>query len=122
MQNSDGTYAYEGVIIGRCLVYGKSVFVFSQDFSILGGSIGLCHGRKITHIINMAINHKSPVVGIYDSGGARISEGVNSLAGCGEMLYANTKASGYIPQSACRNYKIEGEHTYEFTMSWSFTS
>ena len=98
IQDSNGIYPYDGVITGRGLVNGKCIFAFSQDFTIQGGSIGLSHGKKIAHIINMAIENKCPVVGIYDSGGARISEGVKALAGCGEMMYANTRASGYIPQ------------------------
>ncbi|TCL57585.1 propionyl-CoA carboxylase beta chain [Kineothrix alysoides] len=97
-KDEKGRYEYDGVITGRGLVNGKCVFSFSQDFTIHGGSIGLCHGEKIAHIINMAIENKCPVVGIYDSGGARINEGIKSLAGCGEMMYANTRASGYIPQ------------------------
>lgn len=97
-KDAKGKYEYDGVITGRELVNGKSVFAFSQDFTIQGGSIGLCHGEKIAHIINMAIDNKCPVVGIYDSGGARIAEGIDSLSGCGEMMYANTRASGYIPQ------------------------
>jgi propionyl-CoA carboxylase beta chain len=89
---------YDGVITGYGKINGKNVFVYAQDFSVHGGSLGLKHGRKIAHIIKLAINAKSPVIGIYDSGGARIEEGVNALAGCGEMMYYNTLASGYIPQ------------------------
>jgi acetyl-CoA carboxylase carboxyltransferase component len=89
---------YDGVITGYGKINGKNVFVYAQDFSVCGGSLGLRHGRKIAHIIKLAINAKSPVIGIYDSGGARIEEGVNALAGCGEMMYYNTLASGYIPQ------------------------
>lgn len=97
-KGTEGKYEYDGVITGRGMVNGKCVFAFSQDFTIQGGSIGLCHGEKIAHIIDMAIENKSPLVGIYDSGGARITEGIRALAGCGEMMYANTRASGYIPQ------------------------
>lgn len=89
---------YDGVITGYGMIEGKSVYLFAQDFSQQGGSIGLLHGRKIAHIIELAITNRCPVIGIYDSGGARISEGVNALAGCGEMMRYNTLASGYIPQ------------------------
>lgn len=89
---------YDGVITGRGTVGGKTVFVFAQDFTVSGGSIGLNHGKKIAKIIAQAVAAKCPVVGIYDSGGARIGEGLNALAGCGEMLCQNAKASGIIPQ------------------------
>ncbi len=89
---------YDGVITGRATVAGKTVFLFSQDFTVSGGSIGLNHGRKIAKIIEMAIRARCPVIGLYDSGGARIGEGINALAGCGEMMHQNTLASGVIPQ------------------------
>ncbi|MBR6825162.1 MAG: acyl-CoA carboxylase subunit beta [Oscillospiraceae bacterium] len=89
---------YDGVITGYGTVNGRQVFVFSQDFTVRGGSIGRNHGKKIAHIIELAIRAKKPVIGIYDSGGARIDEGMSSLAGCGDMMYQNIKASGVIPQ------------------------
>lgn len=89
---------YDGVIIGKGRIFGKTVFVFSQDFTVSGGSIGYNHGKKIAKIIRMAVEAKCPVIGVYDSGGARISEGINALAGCGEMMHQNTLASGVIPQ------------------------
>ena len=89
---------YDGVITGFGTVNGRQVFVFSQDFTVRGGSIGRNHGRKIARIIKMAIDAKKPVIGIYDSGGAGIDEGVSSLAGCGDMMYQNIRASGVIPQ------------------------
>lgn len=89
---------YDGVITGRGTIAGKTVFIFSQDFTVAGGSIGLNHGRKIAKIIELAVKAKCPVIGLYDSGGARIGEGINALAGCGEMMYQNTRASGVIPQ------------------------
>ncbi len=70
--------------------------MFSQDFTVRGGSIGRNHGKKIARIIEMAIEAKKPVVGIYDSGGAGIDEGVSSLAGCGDMMYQNICASGVV--------------------------
>ncbi len=89
---------YDGVITGRGTIFGKTVFVFSQDFTVSGGSIGLNHGKKIAKIIEMAIRAKCPVIGLYDSGGARIGEGINALAGCGELMHQNICASGVIPQ------------------------
>ncbi|MCL2351683.1 MAG: acyl-CoA carboxylase subunit beta [Firmicutes bacterium] len=93
-----GAVPYDGVITGRGKVRGKTVFIFSQDFTVKGGTIGRRHGEKIANTIRLAITAKCPVVGIYDSGGARIQEGINALAGCGEMIYYNTLASGFIPQ------------------------
>jgi len=89
---------YDGVITGRGKIRGKTVFVFAQDFSVKGGTIGRRHGEKIARTIELAISARCPVIGIYDSGGARIEEGINALAGCGEIMYYNTLASGYIPQ------------------------
>ncbi len=89
---------YDGVITGRGTIGGKTVFLFAQDFTVSGGSIGLNHGRKIAKTIELAINARCPVIGLYDSGGARIGEGINALAGCGEMMHRNTRASGVIPQ------------------------
>lgn len=96
---SDATKAeYDGVITGRATIEGKTVYLFAQDFTIQGGSIGKAHGEKIRHIIELAKQNRSPIVGIYDSGGARIDEGIHSLAGCGDILQANVAASGIIPQ------------------------
>ncbi len=89
---------YDGVITGRGTIAGKAVFIFAQDFTVAGGSIGLNHGRKIAKTIELAIHARCPVIGLYDSGGARIGEGINALAGCGEMMHQNTRASGVIPQ------------------------
>ncbi len=89
---------YDGVITGRGTIGGKTVFIFSQDFTVSGGSIGLNHGRKIAKTIALAIQARCPIIGLYDSGGARIGEGINALAGCGEMMHQNTLASGVIPQ------------------------
>lgn len=97
-KNDAKSSSYDGVICGRGTIGGKTVFIFSQDFTVLGGSIGLNHGRKIAHTIQQAIKARCPVIGLYDSGGARISEGINALAGCGELMHQNTLASGIIPQ------------------------
>jgi acetyl-CoA carboxylase carboxyltransferase component len=88
----------DGVIIGTGTVYGAPVCIFAQDFTVAGGSLGLMHARKITKIMDHALKMRVPLIGINDSGGARIQEGVNSLAGYGEIFYRNTLASGVIPQ------------------------
>lgn len=88
----------DGVIIGSGTIYGAPVAVFAQDFTVAGGSLGLMHSRKITKIMDHALQMRIPLIGINDSGGARIQEGVNSLAGYGEIFYRNTISSGVIPQ------------------------
>jgi methylmalonyl-CoA decarboxylase subunit alpha len=88
----------DGVIIGTGTIYTKPVCIFAQDFTVAGGSLGLMHARKITKIMDHALKMRVPLIGINDSGGARIQEGVNSLAGYGEIFFRNTLASGVIPQ------------------------
>ena len=88
----------DGVIIGTGTVFGAPICVFAQDFTVAGGSLGLMHARKITKIMDHAMKLRVPLIGINDSGGARIQEGVNSLAGYGEIFFRNTNASGVIPQ------------------------
>ncbi len=88
----------DGVITGTGTIYGAPVCIFAQDFTVAGGSLGLMHARKITKIMDHALKMRVPLIGINDSGGARIQEGVNSLAGYGEIFYRNTIASGVIPQ------------------------
>ena len=88
----------DGVITGTGKIGGKPVCIYAQDFTVAGGSLGLMHARKITKIMDHAMKMRVPIIGINDSGGARIQEGVNSLAGYGEIFYRNTLASGVIPQ------------------------
>lgn len=88
----------DGVITGFGAIDGRQVAVFSQDFTQLGGSLGLAHAKKVASIMDLANEAKIPVIGILDSGGARIQEGVDSLDGYGEIFYRNTKYSGEIPQ------------------------
>jgi acetyl-CoA carboxylase carboxyltransferase component len=88
----------DGVIIGTGTIDGAPVCIYAQDFTVAGGSLGLMHARKITKIMDHALKMRVPLIGINDSGGARIQEGVNSLAGYGEIFYRNTLASGVIPQ------------------------
>ncbi len=88
----------DGVITGTGKIEGKPVCVYAQDFTVAGGSLGLMHARKIAKIMDHALKMRVPLIGINDSGGARVQEGVNSLAGYGEIFYRNTLASGVIPQ------------------------
>jgi acetyl-CoA carboxylase carboxyltransferase component len=88
----------DGVIIGTGKINGKPVAIFAQDFTVAGGSLGSMHARKITKIMDYSLRMRIPLIGINDSGGARIQEGVNSLAGYGEIFFRNTLASGVIPQ------------------------
>jgi len=88
----------DGVITGTGSITGHPVCIYAQDFTVAGGSLGWMHAKKITKIMDHAMKLKIPLIGINDSGGARIQEGVNSLAGYGEIFYRNTKASGVIPQ------------------------
>ncbi|MBN2863110.1 MAG: acyl-CoA carboxylase subunit beta, partial [Bacteroidales bacterium] len=88
----------DGVIIGTGTIYKAPVAVYAQDFTVAGGSLGLMHSRKITKIMDHALKMRMPLIGINDSGGARIQEGVNSLAGYGEIFFRNTLSSGVIPQ------------------------
>ena len=88
----------DGVITGTGKLSGYPVCIYAQDFTVAGGSLGWMHAKKILKIMDHAMKLKIPLIGINDSGGARIQEGVNSLAGYGEIFYRNTQASGVIPQ------------------------
>jgi len=91
-------YPGDGVVTGWGTVEGRRVFVFSQDFTVLGGSLGEKHAHKIWKVMDLAMKNGCPVVGINDSGGARIQEAVDSLDGYGGIFYRNTIASGVVPQ------------------------
>jgi acetyl-CoA carboxylase carboxyltransferase component len=95
---SDKYLPGDGVITGTGTINNYPVCIFAQDFTVAGGSLGYMHAKKITKIMDHAMKLKIPLIGINDSGGARIQEGVNSLAGYGEIFYRNTQASGVIPQ------------------------
>ncbi|MEO0371022.1 MAG: acyl-CoA carboxylase subunit beta [Pseudomonadota bacterium] len=90
--------AGDGVVTGWGTINGRQVYVFSQDFTVLGGSVSATHAQKICKIMDMAVENGAPVIGINDSGGARIQEGVDSLAGYGEIFQRNIEASGVVPQ------------------------
>ena len=88
----------DGVITGFGTVHGRLIYVFSQDFTVFGGSLSETHAEKICRIMDLAMENGAPVIGLNDSGGARIQEGVVSLAGYADIFYRNTRASGIIPQ------------------------
>ena len=88
----------DGVVTGWGTINGRMVYVFSQDFTVLGGSVSATHAQKICKIMDMAMQNGAPVIGLNDSGGARIQEGVDSLAGYAEIFQRNIEASGVIPQ------------------------
>nr|WP_281273784.1 carboxyl transferase domain-containing protein [Biomaibacter acetigenes] len=88
----------EGVVTGYGTINGRLVFIFAQDFTVIGGSLGEMHAAKIVKVMDMAMKMGAPLIGLNDSGGARIQEGVDALKGYGEIFYRNTLASGVIPQ------------------------
>src|SRR5947209_3131843 len=88
----------DGFVTGYGLIHGRTVFVFAQDFTVLGGSLSEANAQKIVKVMDLAIKTGAPIIGLNDSGGARIQEGVLSLAGYAEIFLRNTLASGVIPQ------------------------
>jgi propionyl-CoA carboxylase beta chain len=91
-------YLGDGVVTGYGKVNGRLVYVFSQDFTVFGGSLSETHAEKICKIMDLAMKNGAPVIGLNDSGGARIQEGVVSLGGYADIFYRNTRASGVVPQ------------------------
>jgi acetyl-CoA carboxylase carboxyltransferase component len=90
--------AGDGVVTGYGMVDGRLVYASAQDFTVIGGSLGEMHAKKITKVMDMAIKMGAPFVAVNDSGGARIQEGIDSLCGYGDIFFRNTNASGVIPQ------------------------
>lgn len=88
----------DGVITGYGTIDGRLVYVFAQDFTVFGGSLSETHAEKICKVMDLAVQNGVPIIGLNDSGGARIQEGVNSLGGYADIFYRNVKASGSIPQ------------------------
>ncbi len=91
----------DGVVTGHGTIDGRKVFVFAQDFTVFGGSLSGAYAQKICKVMDLAIKVGAPVVGLNDSGGARIQEGVESLAGYADIFLRNTLASGVVPQISC---------------------
>ena len=94
-------YPGDGVITGHGLIDGRNVFVFAQDFTVFGGSLSETHAEKICKVMDLAMKVGAPIVGLNDSGGARIQEGVVSLGGYADIFLRNTLASGVVPQISC---------------------
>lgn len=92
------TIPYDGVITGFGKINGAKVAVYAQDFTVQGGSLGLQHGKKIAELMEKAVEARCPIIGVNDSGGARIQEGVDALCGYGDLFYQNVRASGSVPQ------------------------
>jgi len=90
----------DGVVAGFATIDGRAVCIYSQDFTVMGGSLGEMHAKKICKVMDMATRIGAPVIAINDSGGARIQEGIDSLSGYGQIFFRNTRASGVIPQIA----------------------
>ena len=97
-RQGDGTPRTDGVVTGSGTVHGRRVFVYAQDFRILGGSLGQAHAEKIHKVMDLALTAGAPLIALNDSGGARIQEGVTALAGYGGIFRRNVRASGVIPQ------------------------
>lgn len=107
----------DGVVTGWGTINGRQVYVFSQDFTVLGGSVSHTHAMKICKIMDMAMQNGAPVIGINDSGGARIQEGVDSLAGYGEVFQRNIEASGVVPQISVITGPCAGGAVYSPAMT-----
>ena len=95
---ADKKAAAEGVVTGYGTVEGRLVYVYAQDFTVIGGSLGEMHAKKICKVMDMAVKMGAPIVGMNDSGGARIQEGIDALSGFGDIFLRNTHASGVVPQ------------------------
>lgn len=94
----DKKFPGDGVVTGWGTINGRVVYVFAKDFTVFGGSLSETHAKKITKIQDMALKNRSPIIGLFDAGGARIQEGVDALGGYGEVFQRNVLASGVIPQ------------------------
>jgi acetyl-CoA carboxylase carboxyltransferase component len=97
-RGSDDEVPGDSVVTVQGQINGRPVYAFAQDFTVLGGSVGTTHGRKVCKVMDLALANGVPIIGLNDSGGARIQEGVDALAAYGEIFYRNTVASGVIPQ------------------------
>src|SRR5260370_12360650 len=94
----DQKFLGDGVVTGSGRIHGRPVFVFAQDFTVFGGSLSEAYARKICKVMDLALKAGTPIIGLTDSGGARIQEGVVSLAGYADIFLRNTLASGVVPQ------------------------
>ena len=108
----ESQYLGDSVITGYATINNKKIFIFSQDFTVLGGTISEVSATKICKVMDLAANSGVPIIGLFDSGGARIQEGVSSLIGCGEIFTRNTLYSGVIPQISVIMGPCAGAATY----------
>ena len=120
-------YLGDGVVVGSGTIDGRLVFVFAQDFTVNGGSLSETLAQKICKVMDMAMKMGAPVIGINDSGGARIQEGINALAGYGEIFERNILASGVIPQISgifgpCAGGAVYSPALTDFTLMMENTS
>ncbi len=113
----DESYPGDGVIAGHGTIDGREVFIFSQDFTVIGGSLGEAHSQKISKVMDLAVRVGSPIIGLNDSGGARIQEGVDALAAYGEIFHRNVDASGVVPQISCIMGPCAGGAVYSPAMT-----
>lgn len=117
----------DGVVTGYGTVHGKLIYVFAQDFTVFGGSLSETHAEKICKVMDLALNVGAPIIGLNDSGGARIQEGVRSLGGYADIFYRNVQASGVIPQISavmgpCAGGAVYSPAMTDFTMMVQDTS
>lgn len=120
-------YYGDGVITGYGTINGRMVYVFAQDFTVFGGALSETHAEKICKVMDMALKTGTPMIGLNDSGGARIQEGVRSLGGYADIFYRNVKASGVIPQISaimgpCAGGAVYSPAMTDFTMMVENTS
>ena len=125
--SGDHRYPGDGVVTGHGTIDGREVFLFSQDFTVIGGSLGEAHSQKICKVMDHAVRVGCPIVGLNDSGGARVQEGVDALAAYGEIFHRNVKASGLVPQISCIMGPCAGGAVYspaitDFTLMVDHTS
>ncbi len=106
------TYPGDGVVTGHGLIDGRRVLVFAQDFTVFGGSLSETHAEKICKVMDLAMKVGAPIIGLNDSGGARIQEGVLSLGGYADIFLRNTMASGVVPQISCTMGPCAGGAVY----------
>lgn len=117
----------DGVVTGYCTVDGRIVYVFAQDFTVFGGSLSETHAEKICRIMDLAVKVGAPVIGLNDSGGARIQEGVRSLGGYAEIFFRNVQTSGVVPQISaimgpCAGGAVYSPAMTDFTIMVEHTS
>ena len=123
----DQQYYGDGVITGYGTVNGRLVYVFAQDFTVFGGALSETHAEKICKIMDMAMKGGAPMIGLNDSGGARIQEGVRSLGGYADIFYRNVQSSGVIPQISaimgpCAGGAVYSPAMTDFTIMVEHTS